>query len=490
VTWSVSAGSRELLCSGQDGLFRSTDQGDTWTPEQLPDAPQTYTRLAVAFAPSDPSIAYAFGAAGQQALLWIRLAGKWIALAPPDDIDIKQAAYDWFLAVAPDDPGQIYCGAIDVHRGDVTGLRRPVALLWTNLSTDGPAGRSIHPDQHVIAFDPDDPATLYVGNDGGLFRSPDRGLTWQSLNNGLVISECEYLAQNPRSARWLIAGTQDNGTMRWTGSTVWDHVSDGDGGDCAVNQTDPHIVVHARYRTILLVSFSKGDADSWQWCAPRIPPGESTLFYAPVESSATTGDTFAVGYTALYVSRDNCTRWSRLPFPGPRTAGTALYIPNGDQVYVGTLDGRIFTAGWTGTQWAQLTPLTPARPGTPVSDLYVDPANPTRLWLTNSQLGSDALAGSNVWRSDNGGETWTDRARGLPSLPINAIAVDPEDTDRIWLAADLGVYESRDSGQTWHSLSSGLPNAFIGDLLFHARSRRLRAATRSRGVWELDLSHP
>ena len=121
-------------------------------------------------------------------------------------MEVGQAAYDWFLAVAPDDAGQIYCGAIDVHRGDVSGISGKVALGSTNLSTDGPLGRSIHPDQHAIAFAPDDPATLYIGNDGGLFRSPDRGLTWQSLNNGLVISEVEYLAQNPDSARWLIAG--------------------------------------------------------------------------------------------------------------------------------------------------------------------------------------------------------------------------------------------------------------------------------------------
>ena len=488
VTWSVSAGTGELLCGSADGVFRSADRGDTWTAEQLPGAPGSFTRLAVAFAPSDRSIAYAWGAAGTGALLWVRLAGKWFRLAPPDDVNVGQASYDWFLAVAPDDPGQIYCGAVDLHRGDNSGLYGNVLTLdWTNLSTNGPLGRSIHPDQHVIAFAPDDPATIYVGNDGGLFRSPDRGLTWQSLNNGLVISEVEYLAQNPDSARWLIAGTQDNGTLRWTGSAVWDHVSDGDGGDCAVNQSDPSIVVLARYRTILLVSFSKADADSLQWCSPRIPPGEVSLFYAPVESSATTGDTIAVGYTALYVSRDNCARWSRLPFPGARTAATAMYIPDGDHVYVGTRDGRVFTTSWDGSGWKPLTPLASARPGVMVSDLYVDPADRATLWLTNPMPGSGALADSCVWRSGDSGQNWTSRSTGLPPLPINAIAVDPQDAERVWLAADLGVYESRDSGQTWHPFSNGLPNAIIGDLLFHARSRKLRAATRSRGVWELDI---
>jgi photosystem II stability/assembly factor-like uncharacterized protein len=134
-----------------------------------------------------------------------------------------------------------------------------------------------------------------------------------------------------------------------------------------------------------------------------------------------------------------------------------------------------------------MTPLASARPGVLVSDLYVDPADPATIWLTNSKPGFGALDGSCVWRSGDGGRTWTSRSTGLPPLPINAIAVDPEDAERIWLAADLGVYESSDSGQTWHPFSNGLPNAFIGDLLFHAQSRKLRAATRSRGVWELDI---
>jgi photosystem II stability/assembly factor-like uncharacterized protein len=100
------------------------------------------------------------------------------------------------------------------------------------------------------------------------------------------------------------------------------------------------------------------------------------------------------------------------------------------------------------------------------------------------------LPAESVWRSGNSGQSWTSRSTGPPLLPINAIAVDPQDAERIWLAADLGVYESPDSGQTWRLFSNGLPNAIIGDLLFHAGSRKLRAATRSRGVWELDIPSP
>ncbi len=154
-----------------------------------------------------------------------------------------QASYDWFVAVAPDLDTQVYCGAIDVHRGDLSGT----TWTWLNLTSKS-SGDSIHPDQHAIAFEPGQANTIYVGNDGGLFRSPDRGITWQHCNNGLVISEFEYLAQDYGSSRWLIGGTQDNGTQRWTGSTVFEHVADGDGGDCGINRTNPNIAFHTFYR--------------------------------------------------------------------------------------------------------------------------------------------------------------------------------------------------------------------------------------------------
>src|SRR3954463_6407467 len=83
------------------------------------------------------------------------------------------------------------------------------------------------------------PNTIYIGCDGGLFRSNNRGINWVSCNNGLVISEIEYLAQDYGSSRFLLAGTQDNGTQQWTGAPTWTHVADGDGGDCGVNRTNP-----------------------------------------------------------------------------------------------------------------------------------------------------------------------------------------------------------------------------------------------------------
>ena len=67
---------------------------------------------------------------------------------------------------------------------------------------------------------------------------------------------------------------------------------------------------------------------------------------------------------------------------------------------------------------------------------------------------------------------------------MNAIVSDPSDSDRVWVACDLGVFESTDAGGSWAVFGNGLPNALAVDLLFYAPDRLLRVATRSRGVWE------
>ena len=481
-TWSISmapAGSAtaEILAACADGLFRSTDGGTTWTPVALPGAPGSFTRLAVAIATSNPAVAYAWGASGASAFLWRRSGGTWTAVAAPPGVNIGQAWYDWFLAVAPDRDTQIYCGAIEVHRGDLSGT----TWTWRNLTNKGSSGDSIHPDQHVIAFEPGQPETIYVGNDGGLYRSPDRGIAWTHCNNGLEITEFEYLAHNLGSSRWLIGGTQDNGTQRWTGSAVWDHVADGDGGDCAVNRTNPNTVFHTYYGMSPERSTTGGNFGSWTYLPPPLPAGEDSLFYPPYECSSGGGDTVAIGGDALYVSRNNMTTWTRLTFPVASRA-SAMYIPNANTVYVGATNGRIFRTTWTGAAWGALIELTTPRTGAVVSDIHVDPNNANLIWVTYRTIG-----GGRVYRSDNGGTAWTDRTAGLPNLPINAVEVDNANGNRAWVAADLGVFQTLDGGGTWSDFSASLPNAYIGDLVFHHHARVLRAGTRNRGVWEIPV---
>ncbi len=482
-TWSISmapAGGpkAEILAGCRDGVFRSTDGGTTWASVALPGGPGAFNRVAVSVAPSNPAVAYVWGAQGSAVFLFRRAAGAWTAQPLPPGASTSQAWYDWYLAAAPDRDNQVYCAGIESYRGDLSGS----TWTWRTISNKGASGDSIHPDQHTIGFEPGNPNMIYVGCDGGLFRSPDRGITWVSCNNGLVISEFEYLAQNFGSSRWVIGGTQDNGTERWTGSPTWTHVADGDGGDCAVNRTTPTTVFHTYYNMSPERSVTGGDFGSWSYLPPTLPAGEGSPFYPPFEASANGGDTVAIGGDALYISRNNMTTWTRVAFPSAARS-SALYIPNINTILVGVQDGRILRTTWNGAAWTALSALTTPRANAVVSDLLVDPANANRIWAVYSTR----PPGGRVFRSDNAGTSWTDVSAGLPAIPGNAIEVDPWNSNRVWVAMDLGVYQSLNAGASWADYSASLPNAIIGDLVFHPHARVLRAGTRNRGVWEIPV---
>jgi hypothetical protein len=476
--WDLSLAKRgnhvEVLAACGDGIHRSINGGGSFTNVAIPAAPAGWDRLAVSHAPTQPAIAHAWGASAGTAYLYRRAGrgGGWTAQSVPAN-DTGQAWYDWFCATAPDTPDRVYLGAVHVYRGQRSGT----TWTWENISSRQ-TGDSIHPDQHAIAFDPSDPNTVYVGCDGGLFRTPDRGTTWTALNRGLGITEVEYLAQRYGTKSWLIAGTQDNGSMRFTGSGVWDHVADGDGGDCGVNRADPTRVYHSYYGMGMERSTSNGDWGSFSWIGPNVPNTYNALFYPPLEVN---GSTVAQAGQSVYVSRNEGGSFTNVALPGG--VGTAMCASTGDRIYVGTNSGALYRLDWGTSAWSVATLTSPRQAW--ISDIAVDPSNASRVWATSTMVG-----GGRVFRSDNGGSTWTDVSAGLPSLPINAVEIDSANGNRAWVAADLGVYETRDAGATWTSFSAGLPNSLIADLVFHPHARVLRAGTRNRGVWELEVDGP
>ncbi len=509
-TWSIATAPRgaraEILAASADGLWSWNYKRKLWAPVALPGAPifsdgstPLAGRLAVSIAPSHPAVAYAWGArSGESPFLWRRAHGVWTAVsslypetqaaAAGSYPETSQAWYDWYVAAAPDSDTEVYCGAVHSYRGNLSGSD----WSWTPLN--------VHTDHHAIAFEPGNPNTIYVGSDGGVFRSPDRGVTWQHCNNGLVISQFEYIAQDIKSAQWLIGGTQDNGVVRWNGSPDWEHVADGDGGYCCVNPDDPKTVLRTDHGWRVERSVTGGDYNSFTSIYPVQAPDEDTLqkilnenvlFYPPMRFNEITGNTVAIGGGVVYVSRENGSNWISLPFPPaalPQTVSpqiamaSAIYLPNSDSVYVGTTMGEIFVTTWDGSTWTPLAPLIPPPTGAQVSDLLIDSNNPNRIWTIYSWS-----HGGRVYRSDDGRKSWIDRSTGLPNLQLNAIEVDSRDSNRVWVCAERGVYQSLDGGANWTSFSNGLPNAYIGDLLFHPVAFLLRAATSNRGVWEIAV---
>lgn len=483
-TWDISinpANPQEIFAATAAGLIRSTNGGSTWALVSLAgtSAASRFERLEVCHAPSNPAVVYAAGVVGGRGALWRRATagGAFSVQTTPSlkrDSDIAQAWYDWCFAVSPADPNLVFWGAVELYRGRRTGS----SWQWQNVSSRT-TGDSIHPDQHHIAFDPSDPAVVYVCNDGGLFRSHNNGTNWTPLNPGLNITEFEFLAHMEGQDEWLIGGTQDNGTLSDQTGGTWKQIALGDGGDCGADEAQD-LCYHSYYGMwIERAPASGANAFRWKDVSPPFDDNYDALFYPPMDVR---GPVVAKAGVTLFVSDDSGDSWEEVDV-GLGSRASALMIHSPQIIFIGTEDGglarvRRGSSGWSA---ATVTPLASPRAAF-ISDIVVPGAFDKTVWVSCSAFG-----GGHVFRSTNGGSSWTDRSGNLPDIPVNAIVVDPQELTRLFAATDHGVYQTLNAGTKWTDFGNGLPNVVVGDLILHERLRLLRAGTRNRGAWEVDV---
>jgi photosystem II stability/assembly factor-like uncharacterized protein len=124
-----------------------------------------------------------------------------------------QAWYNNILEVDPTNPNTVYAGGIDFWRSTNGGSNWTQKSNWYSQSGAPPY---VHADHHAIAFDPANSNTIFLGTDGGIFKSTNKGDTWTSLNNNLFITQFYYGAVHPSSSVYY-GGTQDNGTLKSPG---------------------------------------------------------------------------------------------------------------------------------------------------------------------------------------------------------------------------------------------------------------------------------
>jgi photosystem II stability/assembly factor-like uncharacterized protein len=489
-TWDISINPtdpQEIFAATFLGLVRSTDGGTSWARVALPGSTPSsrFTRMEVCHAPSNPAVVYVAAVLDNNGMLWRRSSngGAFSSEKPPSldrKSDIEQAWYDWCLAVSPVDPNVLYWGAVQLYKG----TRASGGWTWRNIASRS-SGDSIHPDQHHLAFDPSDPNVLYACNDGGVFRSPDGGTSWTSLNPGLGITEFEFIIHLESEDSWLIGGTQDNGTLgnphNIPREGTWDQIALGDGGDCGADDTNK-LCYHSYYGIWIERAAATGaSAFKWVDVSPPAPDDYDALFYPPMD---VVDAIVAKAGVTLFVSDNSGNNWTEVDFGGDAgEKASAVSIVSRKTIFLGTEKGRLARIDRASSGWAKanVTQLTSPRSEF-VSDIVVIGASKKVIWTSCSAFG-----GGHVFRSINSGKTWSDRTGNLPDIPVNAIVIDPKNHRRIFAATDHGVYQSKNAGTKWTDFSNGLPNAVVGDMILHERRRVLRIGTHNRGAWEVDV---
>ncbi|MBK7270907.1 MAG: hypothetical protein IPI07_15825 [Flavobacteriales bacterium] len=95
-----------------------------------------------------------------------------------------------------------------------------------------------------------------------------------------------------------------------------------------------------------------------------------------------------------------------------------------------------------------------------------------------------------VFKSQDGGDTWTDISQGLPAFPVNDIACQPGSGGIIYAATDVGVFVYDPALGNWQCFNEELPICIVTGLSVNACEGKLYASTFGRSAWRTELYHP
>ncbi|MDW7997630.1 MAG: hypothetical protein RMJ46_08160 [Bacteroidota bacterium] len=465
-----------FISVGGRGVYRSTDGGLTWNFKS-DGLPSVLGRVCVQQAPSDPNLLYALveqdGGGGTAAIYKSSNRGQsWqLSYQGQSSFFNGQGWYNAYVVIHPTNPNIVLAGGIDIYRTTDGGA------TWTNV-TYGYSGGHVHVDQHAAAFNPLNPNIVYAGNDGGMYRSTDAGATWVAINNGLEVTQFYAMAVDQSRDNVNYGGTQDNGTLGNRGSN-WGMVAGGDGFFVAIDHDNPDIIYG---------EFPNGDlwkrnlaTGSFQRITTGIDPNDPAYWSAPLVMDPTNSQTLYHGRQRLYATYNGGTSWEPIS-PRMNASITAIGVSAAAPhiLFIGSMRGEVWRTTDGGQTWSNV-----GKNGLPnrfVTDFALSEQEPGTVYVTFSGFGA-----GHVWRSTNSGETWQDISYGLPDIPVNAIVIDPQDEQRIFVGTDVGVFASLDGGATWFPYGTGLPRAPVVDLAIHFNRRVLRAATHGRSMWEVPL---
>jgi photosystem II stability/assembly factor-like uncharacterized protein len=387
------------------GVFKSVDRGATWTGGPLPGVHAVFALAA------DPRPAGALFAGTDAGLFRSDDRGaSWQADGTIAGIPVKA------LAASP--AGTLYVGT------DGAGVFR---------STDGGAtwvAASLGlTDLQIteLAVDPAQEGTVYVGTaavraPGGVFKSVDRGEHWAVRNVGFGNVELFVVTVDPRNPDVLYLGTDVLGVLKSTDRGLhWTGVNQG----------------------IFDASPPLGIVDI------KIDPTDSSIVYA-------VGGANGIGI--VFKSVNAGASWVRLGDTASQEnqiIGLAIDPQHPNILYGGGLQG-LYKSTDGGVTWVPLQgPVSQAW----ILDIAIDPITPSTVYASGMYFPGEADRQPGVFKSTDGGATWTQLRQGLPSNTSDdtarTIAIDPAHPGTLYAGFQIGLYKSTDSGATWH-LTTGL----------------------------------
>lgn len=458
------------------GFYVSTDDGLSWTRTTTGTPTSSIGNSRIAQSAADPDAVWwliAHSGTGMTLGLYASTdGGASFSLLSTQNFfaSFGQGWYDLTIAVDPEDVDNIFVGGVEFFRSTNGG---------TSFSS---FASNVHVDHHASTWAPSDPNALWIGSDGGVYRSTNSGASFISRNNGLVTLQYYAMGNSWADPNIAYGGTQDNGTWKYTGATTHTSVLGGDGFECETGRVDVNFVLAEYFNGNHQRSLNGGST----WFGANTGIVENGPWQTPTHMDYTNESILWTAHTQrIYRSTNKAASWTTT-FTGSLSGGARSIdqsLNNPNRVYVAS-PTKVYVSTDNGVSWTEKAITGGFPTANAVTDIAVHPDDPDLIVLS---LGSYSAIVPRVIKSTDAGDTWTDITNNLPGEGCQSIEIDHNDPNRYYLGTDLGVYISFDAGGTWTPMNVGLPHTVCDDVRLHPDGF-LRVATHGRGMWEVDVS--
>jgi photosystem II stability/assembly factor-like uncharacterized protein len=194
----------ETIYAGtNDGMLRSTDSGESW--HAINNGIQANPNFqALAIDPKHPEIIYAGTEYDHGLFKSINGGDSWFAVNKGlSDLSIEK------LAIDPEKTNKIFA----VTESRELFISKNGGLAWSKIDHEkwpdiSPDGAMAYRNVETIVINPKNPAKIYTGANGGMFKSKNGGKSWRAIASHQLMSDAvEYLVVDPQNPEILYAAT-------------------------------------------------------------------------------------------------------------------------------------------------------------------------------------------------------------------------------------------------------------------------------------------
>ena len=458
-------------------FFRSIDGGESFQ-SMLFNPSSSFTRITVS--PADPERVYF--SAGNDLRQSYDSGETFPETKSISDLDNGAFGY---VIMSPQNPDVLYGGYVYTRKSIDNGAN------WEQITCFGNA-LDVHVDNHFAAFNPLDLSTLYFCNDGGIYKFPENDCMdcgscfWEyiDLSSGMRISQYYDISNSQQQYNVIGGGTQDNGSFFRRKTGEWTPYAPT--GDGMVSAIDPQDDTY-RYWEYQFGQINRYESGNNTCISCTIPndEGGNGAWVTPYELHPSDPSMITAAFSRIYRSFDRGNTWVTLSDQlanGNDMDELAVAPSNPDVIYVNDFNTIYKTTNASEQQNAVWQSL--SAPTSNVTSIAVDPNDENIVYITQGGY----QEGAKVFRSDNGGEDWTNVSGSLPNVPANVIKfLADENYDRaLFVGTDAGVYYIDDNLEDWEEYGS-LPHTEVSDIEFQYSNQLIRIGTHGRSVFEAPL---